>query len=168
MVDYGAMTPLLVKSIQELSLEVDSLTNSGGGGSQDENAITLLQDELNQKDDVIADQQQQINDLSNKLDDLLNKMNDFENSLSACCTAYNANNEAPILDQNVPNPFMINSYIKFYIPSSSKESYLVITDINGIQIKKFGGLPTGFGTITIDGGSLAAGTYQYSLFIDGN
>ncbi|HYV91627.1 MAG TPA: T9SS type A sorting domain-containing protein, partial [Chitinophagales bacterium] len=93
------------------------------------------------------------------------------------CTSYQSgqsefksenDNDAPKLEQNVPNPFMQTSYIKFYIPSSAKSAMIVVSDINGTAVKQFNSLAIGFCTVNIAAGTLAAGTYQYTLIIDGN
>jgi hypothetical protein len=169
MVDYGRVTPLLVKSVQELNQKVDeSALNS--------DVITSLQQQLDSKDQRINEQQQQINSLSSKLDDVLNKLQLVEASLSQCCTAYEQSSttnrevkisDIPVLEQNVPNPFLQTSYIKFYIPSSATDAMIVVSDLNGKVLMQFTNLPNGFGTVNIHAGTLAAGVYQYVLLIGG-
>ncbi|HUM46793.1 MAG TPA: tail fiber domain-containing protein, partial [Chitinophagales bacterium] len=152
MVDYGRITPLIVKSVQELADENEKLKSENG------------------------EQQQQLESLSSKLDEVLNKLQMMEASLSQCCTAYEQSstentgskiNDMPVLEQNVPNPFLHTSYIKFYIPSSAKDAMIVVSDLNGKVLKQFAQLPNGFGTVNIDAGTLAAGVYQYMLLIGG-
>ena len=160
-----------VNAFKELNAKVEDLKANSGA---DPAALTSFQNQLNAKDQLIADQQAQINALSIKLDEVLNKMSNFEISLSQCCSAYQFSDgdsriggDVPKLEQNVPNPVMQTSYIKFYIPSSVKSAILVITDVNGSVVKQFTGLQTGYGTVNIDYSTLASGTYQYCLMIDG-
>ena len=73
----------------------------------------------------------------------------------------------PRLEQNEPNPFRENSTIRYYLPSTVKIAQLQITDLNGAVLKTFNLEGNGFGQVLISGGSFAAGTYIYSLIIDG-
>lgn len=152
MVDYRRITPLIVKSVQEHADENENLKTEN------------------------IDQQQQLEALSSKLDEVLNKLQMLETSLSQCCTAdeqsSTANTEVkigdiPVLEQNVPNPFLQTSYIKFYIPSSANDTMIVVSDMNGKVLKQFRQLSPGFGTVNINAGTLAAGVYQYMLLIAG-
>ena len=152
---YGDFVVPVVKSIQELSTENDLLKTEN------------------------AEQKLQIEDLNSKLDAVMNKMNSFENSLSQCCSSYQGSGstnsfhlgegkDGASLEQNVPNPFNQSSFIKYFAPSISKQIEIVVSDMNGRVIKTFSNLNNGFGTVNISAGTFAAGTYQYSLFIDGN
>lgn len=163
MVDYGRLTPLLVKSIQELNGKVEDVV----AGTTGADAINGLQQQLSDKDD-------QIRDLNRKLDDVMNRMLAMEGSLSQCCTAFESmsgdavskHSEEARLEQNVPNPFMQTSYIRYYIPSSAKDAAIVISNLNGTVIRQFNNLAADYGTVTVDAGILTAGTYQYTLVID--
>jgi uncharacterized phage infection (PIP) family protein YhgE len=165
----------LVKSVQELSVQIDSLKNDENKISAED--IAELKTEMQIKDEQIAEQQNQIQSLNSKLDEMMNKMNNFETSLSQCCSNYQGATTPslgegwdglPSLEQNIPNPFMQSSYIKFYIPSTAKNSSIMISDLNGRVVKTFQNISAGFGTVNINGGELAAGNYEYTLFIDGN
>lgn len=172
MVNYAGITPLLTKAIQELNGKVDEVNAAVQHSLIDPSVVSGLQNQLNQKDQLIADQQAQINVLSSKLDDIMNKMTNFEQSLSQCCSAYKStgdvtNIDLPQLEQNIPNPFIQSSIIRFYIPSSAKMAELIITDLNGASIQVFSNLKNGFGTVNVDYSTLSSGSYQYSLLIDG-
>lgn len=173
MVNYAGITPLLTKAIQELNGKVDEVKADVQHSLIDPSVVSSFQNQLNQKDQLIADQQAQINVLSSKLDEVMNKMTNFEQSLSQCCSAYKStgdvtNIDLPKLEQNVPNPFIQSSIIRFYIPSSAKTAELVITDLTGASIEVFSNLKNGFGTVNVDYSLLSSGTYQYSLLIDGH
>lgn len=175
MVNYAGITPLLTKAIQELNGKVDEVEAAVQHSLIDPSVVSGLQNQLHQKDQLIAEQQSQINALNSKLDDVLNMMQTFEQTLSQCCSAHQSENinakstmgDTPVLEQNVPNPFAQSSYIKFYIPSTGKSAMLTITDLNGKTIKVFSNLQPGFGTVSIDHRLLPSGTYQYALLIDG-
>jgi hypothetical protein len=163
-----------VNAIKELNTELEDLKiKAQNSAAVDPAVVSSLQNKLNQKDQMIADQQEQINGLNNKLDQVLNKMSSFETSLAQCCSADQSGigsklNDAPKLEQNIPNPFLQTSYIKFYIPSSTNSAMLIITDVSGSVVKEFTNLQIGYGTVEIDYSNLGSGTYQYTLVIDGN
>lgn len=175
MVNYAGITPLLTKAVQELNGKVDEVEAAVQHSLIDPSVVSGLQNQLHQKDQLIAEQQSQINALNSKLIDVLNRMQTFEQTLSQCCSAHQsettntkyATGDAPVLEQNVPNPFAQSSYIKFYIPSTDKSAMLTITDVYGKTIKVFSNLQPGFGTVTIDHHLFPSGTYQYALLIDG-
>jgi hypothetical protein len=76
--------------------------------------------------------------------------------------------DAPKLEQNIPNPFHENTTIKYYLPRDMRTASIIITDLSGVQMKQFdlsGG--QGFGQVLISGGAFAAGTYIYTLTVDG-
>ena len=77
-------------------------------------------------------------------------------------------NSVAKLEQNIPNPFNQSSYIKYFAPSSSNKIEIVVSDLNGKVLKIFSDLINGFGTVNISAGTFAAGTYQYTLWIEGN
>ncbi len=71
------------------------------------------------------------------------------------------------LYQNTPNPFSETTHIKFYIPSSVKNAYLCIYNLQGNQIKQFNIAQRGNGFQEISGREFAAGIYLYALIVDG-
>jgi hypothetical protein len=75
--------------------------------------------------------------------------------------------EAPLLMQNVPNPFRENTTICFFLPSGIKKADLYIYDMQGKQVKSYSTNQRDYGQITIQGGELKAGMYYYSLVADG-
>ncbi len=147
MVDYSRLTPLLVKSVQELSSQNDSLKQSN----------QALNDKLNA--------------LSDKINQIENAMSQCCNSFSSNMQSANQSDSkisvAPRLDQNVPNPFNSSSSISYYIPSGFHNAQLMITDASGKILKTYAITQTGSGKQMISGGELANGMYQYSLLVDG-
>ncbi len=154
-VNYQELIPVLISAVQDQQKEIET------GISTDAQAqITDLQNENTQ--------------LKNEVADIKKSLQDFQSALSQCCSAYqgsttsgNLNPETASLQQNVPNPFMQSSYIRFYIPSTAKAAYIQVSDTNGKLMKRFENIMAGFGTVTLQSGELTAGTYTYSLFIDG-
>ena len=71
------------------------------------------------------------------------------------------------LEQNQPNPFNENTTIKYYLPNSTESASMAIADMNGTVLKTFTLSGKGYGQVLIGGGSLASGTYIYTLTVNG-
>jgi hypothetical protein len=132
-------------------------------------AIQELSKKNDEKDIEIAQQQKQI-------DDLKNMVLDMQQSLSQCCMSYQSSladknasstTDAPKLDQNVPNPFDEETIIQFYLPSSVSSAQILVTDLSGHVLKTFDVQGSGVSQVFIHSNELAAGTYQYSLLLNG-
>ena len=71
------------------------------------------------------------------------------------------------LEQNAPNPFRGTSIIRYNVPSSAKSAHLNITGPDGKLVKSFTLTKFGQGQLTIDGSTFSAGTFSYSLYVNG-
>jgi len=71
------------------------------------------------------------------------------------------------LEQNQPNPFDGSTVVRYFIPEGVKKAELRITNLQGKVIKSVAIQARGEGQITFDATTLGSGTYQYSLFVDG-
>jgi len=71
------------------------------------------------------------------------------------------------LGQNVPNPSGDQTTISYYLPQDVQSAFISVTDANGRVIKYSELNDRGEGQITIRGNELHAGTYQYSLVVNG-
>ena len=60
-----------------------------------------------------------------------------------------------------------NTIISCYVPTTAKGASISIFDLNGQLLKSYTIPTTGFNQITVTGGTLAAGDYLYTLFVDG-
>lgn len=72
-----------------------------------------------------------------------------------------------VLYQNNPNPFTENTIIRCFIPKEVLSATLYIYDMNGHQIDSYTVSERGNVSLTIEGNSLDAGIYLYSLITDG-
>lgn len=72
------------------------------------------------------------------------------------------------LAQNTPNPGRQSTTISYYIPKTAGSAMLKITALNGENIKTQNLTTKGSGTYTLQTANFAAGTYTYSLYVDGN
>ena len=103
----------------------------------------------------ILQQQKQIDALQKTVDAFLNNKNTLTNS----AVAY--------LQQNSPNPFSQNTLIKCYMPSSAKQSQLIIYSNEGKIMKSFMLNNTGMNEVNLNANTLSSGEYIYTLLIDG-
>ena len=76
-------------------------------------------------------------------------------------------NEATALGQNIPNPFNHSTNISYALPQKFNSAQIIITDKNGKTLKTVTVTGAGKGMLTIDAATLAAGSYNYSLLVDG-
>ena len=71
------------------------------------------------------------------------------------------------LYQNNPNPFTDNTTVRCIIPTGISKAVLYLYDMNGRQIDSMPIVERGDVSLTIEGNSLDAGIYLYSLITDG-
>lgn len=69
--------------------------------------------------------------------------------------------------QNQPNPFTQNTVVRYFIPEGVKQAELRITDSLGKLIKTIQLDMRGEGQTNLAANALSAGSYQYSLILDG-
>ncbi len=145
---YSDFVVPLVKAVQELSTQNDSLKNENASLRKDFNDLKNL---------VLQIQQQQ--------------QTCGPCSAAATANAVQQNNitftDAATLGQNAPNPFNSSTIIKYYLPSQANNAELIITDANGNTLKSFALSNKGAGQINISAGTLSSGSYFYSLLVDG-
>lgn len=72
------------------------------------------------------------------------------------------------LFQNTPNPFTEKTTINCTIAKTVSQAMLYVYDMNGKQIAEYPVAERGDAQVVIEGNSLDAGMYMYSLIADGN
>lgn len=73
----------------------------------------------------------------------------------------------PKLYQNTPNPFNVETVIRYALPESVQNANLYIYDLQGKQLKGIAIEQRGESQVTIHGSDLQAGMYIYALIADG-
>ena len=123
------------------------------------NAIKEQNEIINQQKNLIELQKVELQYLKSKVDCISPCSSEISTK-----TTGNSNTEIlyPRLEQNVPNPFGSNSTIKYYLPEGFQKGMILVSDLNGKQIKKYDVNP-GNGQIEINGREFSAGTYLYTL-----
>lgn len=115
--------------------------------------IPLLVDAIKDMKTTIQEQQAEIENLKNPIQ----KKDTDEESGSIVAS----------LSQNKPNPFKVTTSIGCVIPESVNSAFICVYDLNGSQklrrdIKQRGNID-----VTIEGNTLTAGMYIYTLVCDG-
>ncbi len=73
-----------------------------------------------------------------------------------------------IMEQNVPNPPVGNyTAITYNIPLKASQAYITVSDMHGRKLQQVNISQKGVGTLPLNTAGLAAGTYSYSLNVDG-
>lgn len=125
--------------------------------------IPVLIGGIQEQQAIIDDKQAQIDALTDRLNKLEARMN---GDAKAAIAPGDATPRGAKLQQNEPNPFDGNTVIRYELPVGGKAG-IAVRDADGKVVKEFAQLGTGNGQLMIAAGSLAAGTYTYSLLVDG-
>lgn len=119
-----------------------------------------LETELNKSRE---DQQQQITELRSLVEQLLARKQE-----SNGVNTYTLNLEQKaMLAQNLPNPFQQQTVINYCIPSNVENALIQVTAADGKIVASVKIAETGNGQINIKTETYPAGTYFYSLLLDG-
>lgn len=106
--------------------------------------------------------QRQINDLKETVAKLMNGQPVTTKGANTTTTRIDA-----YLEQNAPNPLSGSTIIRYHLPSSAGSARIIITNMEGQTLKSINLNSKGDGQVTINAGTLAAGSYSYSLWVDG-
>jgi hypothetical protein len=151
---YGDFVVPLVKAVQELSSQNDSLKSTNS------NLQSQLQKQQSEIDDlkalVLSVQQQQ--------------------QSCACSASVNSGavqqykvalSNVASLEQNIPNPFTNTTIIGYTLPQKFSSAQIIIADKNGKVLKQLTLSGAGKGSVYVDASMMAAGAYNYTLYVDG-
>ncbi|HEY6976768.1 MAG TPA: tail fiber domain-containing protein [Chitinophagaceae bacterium] len=139
-VNYIGLIPVLTKAIQEQQKTIA---------------------DVKQENEAVKAENQELKARLDKIEQML-AINSGQQS-----SASSAKLSIARLEQNAPNPFNQNTVIKYYLPQNAGSAIINITDVNGRLIKTVPVTTQGNGQLTLDGGQLTSGIYQYSLIANG-
>ncbi|OQP59938.1 hypothetical protein A3860_35430 [Niastella vici] len=125
--------------------------------------VTPLVQSVQELSNVNDSLKAQIIALQSQVNDMLQQLTNLKNSIIAT----SINSALPALKQNSPNPFNNNTVISYYLPPTIKYAQLVVSSVNGQILKNIPLKSYGEGQVTINAGELAAGSYFYTLTVDG-
>ena len=133
--------------------------------------IPVLTKAVQEQQKTIADVKQENEAMKAENQELRLRLDKIEQMLAANNGQQSSASSAKLsiahLEQNAPNPFNQNTVIKYYLPQNTGNAIINITDINGRLIKTVPVTTQGNGQLTLDGGQLTSGIYQYSLMANG-
>lgn len=112
-----------------------------------------------------------VQELSDKNDELEQRIKKLEDMLTAQSSSpANATQTISLttasLQQNIPNPFNNATTIRYTLPQQFNAAKIVVMS-NGKLLKEINVSGKGEGSINVDAAQLAAGTYTYTLYVDG-
>jgi len=123
---------------------------------------------------LISDLEQENDNQQIQLNDLITRVTALE--ACACSTLTNdefedpgaaSRSNAPILYQNIPNPYNGTTFIKYFIPDNYKKGAIVFSNTAGQVIDRVPLKELGEQQLYFNSQSLQAGLYYYTLFVDG-
>jgi len=171
---YAEIVVPLVKSVQELSKTTDSLKihqkmsdslNAIQAGIQATTINSLLIHQATT--DSLLTVLQNCCSLGALHKTIQNNDSQGQNNSETSLQIELANNSQPILYQNEPNPFGVNTVIRYFIPENTKgNAYIIFYDMYGKELKKTEISTKGFGNIDANTEKLASGIYSYSLIVN--
>ena len=110
---------------------------------------------------------QAVQELSIQVIDLQNSLSDSRPNKTNKSTRPAPSNYAQLF-QNTPNPFRQNTTIGYILPKDTHEASIHIYDMSGTEFAAFPIDTFGQGELIINGGTLRAGMYLYTLIADGH
>jgi cell shape-determining protein MreC len=131
----------LVKAVQELSAENKELKKEVNELQQKQEQIEVLEARLA------------------KLEAALSRSTHSSNTTATITGAY--------LEQSIPNPSRGSALIRYHLPQGTSSAQVVVTNSKGQVLKTIALNSRGDGQVSLQGGNLPAGTYTYSLWIEG-
>ena len=124
--------------------------------------VGLLIEAIKEQQAQIAQQQVMIEELqADRLSSILRAGSSAEEA-----TAMQSEIAECRLYQNVPNPFSVNTDIRYFLTEEVVKAYLYIYDMQGKQMKSLPITQRGEGAVQIQGSELNAGMYIYTLIAD--
>ena len=161
LVNYNGFIPFLTQGIQEHETRIEALEQNLAKEKDAE--IERLRNENNELKNRIASIEEQLSKICN----LPCFQNDAESIKNSTINTGKLE-DAPLLEQNEPNPFDQTTIIRYYIPESAQRTNIVVKNMDGKTVGDFNITEKGHGSIQVNSGLLSAGSFYYSLIIDGS
>ncbi len=117
--------------------------------------------------EAMKEQQTKIESLETEIASLSSTVKEKSATITTTSNEATIATEQATLAQNIPNPFSSTTRVDIYLPATVKNAALYIYNMQGTQVKSYTIANRGNTSITIDGYTLDAGMYLYSLIADG-
>ena len=180
---------LIAQELQEVApemvsnVEKDQYDNSGELKSKEtylgihENEIKYLlinsikeqQEQLDQREEEISKLQSKIDKLESVVNQLVDRLGGevVDGEITHEETIVLTMDELPYIKQNNPNPYTYETSVEYYIPESAQSAEMQFYNSQSQLISKHILSQKGYGKLNLKANQLPAGTYVYSLVVDG-
>jgi len=163
---------LLAQEVNKVFPELVSVDSAGYFSLDYIGLIPVIIEALKEHNNTIIAQSLKIKELSAQLtaiesNPIFNPTGTIKNAKVTIDVPMSDNTTNAFLYQNTPNPFTVNTEIKYFLPESISSATLFIYDMQGLQIKSIPVQQHGNASITLHGSEFRAGMYIYTLIADG-
>lgn len=124
----------------------------------------MLINSIKEQQELIEEKDVKIAELADRLEDLEEIVNSIANN---AVKDVELSNTPGVLLQNQPNPFGEETTINYVLPKGAKNSVIYIRDMNGNNLEVIVLDSNQTGSANLNAKALSAGTYTYSLVVDG-
>jgi flagellar hook assembly protein FlgD len=128
--------------------------------------IPVLTKAIQEQQVQIEAKDQMIEALQKQMAALESRLNRIEGNSNTEKTTINVSDAR--LEQNTPNPFNGVTTINYTLPENTTNATITITGINGQVIRTVNLNGKGKGQLLLQAEELSAGSYMYSLHVNGN
>lgn len=127
--------------------------------------IPVLAEAIKEQKAIVDAKDAQIASLASQLATIESRLAALEETSSAKLSSTSLT--AASLEQNNPNPFNQSTQIRYSVPANYSTAQIIITSVDGKSVRTYNVTGSGKGQITLNANELSAGTYNYSLNVDG-
>lgn len=145
----------LAQDVKEIFPDLVKMDDSGYYAINYVEFIPLLLQSLKEEDQKVKDLETRIADLESKIGTTPTYTDNGAGSTTAKSVLY----------QNNPNPFSVETNIRYSIVGDYKAAFIGVYDLNGRQLQRIT-IAAGSSQVTVKG--LNPGMYVYSLIVDGS
>jgi hypothetical protein len=124
--------------------------------------IPVLIAAVQEQQQQIKNQQAQNEALQVEVTELRKMVLEMKNGRNSPVTVTSA-----YLEQNIPNPVTVTTTIRYSVPQTVTSARLILTNAKGQVIKTISLSNRGSGQVSLNTAALTAGTYNYTLWVDG-
>ena len=125
--------------------------------------IEDLEDKMEVQQQQMELQNQQIAELKSLVEKLITQNTETPKSTSYVLPLQ----QQALLTQNQPNPFRENTLVDYFVPADVQNAHIQVTSVDGKVLGQVKITEMGKGQVTIQSKNYPAGTYFYSLVLDG-
>jgi len=156
----GRQLGFIAQAVEEVVPEIVSETKNGYKSVEYHTITALLVEAVKEQQDKIKALEAKIEALS--YDDKKNDRGKESLKQEKMSPKVGAN-----LLQNIPNPFSSITEVRYTLPQAYKKGVLVVSDLQGKEIKSFKLKSGNNQTLEISSNNLENGLYLYSMIVDG-